>query len=107
MLVAEYVQTRATADLLAAGPQAVWPAELMWRATWFPVLRLFGKGLVAVDLVDDAVHVVWWDAHPDDRQRVRWPSLLAFAHDLESRYRTGVLTVGEDGLVQGPVPDHP
>ena len=77
-------------------------AELLWRRTWFPILRLFGKGYVVTDLALDTVHVVWLDASPEDRARVRWPSLGAFVEELVTRFEDGVYVVDEVGTVRGP-----
>ncbi|MBD3924368.1 hypothetical protein IEZ26_07050 [Nocardioides cavernae] len=107
LLAGECRQTRDVARQLGADPGVPWIAEQLWSSSWFPVLRLSGKGLVTLDLERDTVHVVWWDAPPEDRRRVRWPSLAAFVEHLLSRYDEGVWVVGADGLVDGDTLDFP
>ena len=107
LLASECRQARDVAQQLGATPGMPWTAEQLWSSSWFPVLRLSGKGLVALDLERDTVHVVWWDAPPEDRQRVRWSSLAAFVEHLVSQYDEGAWVVGADGLVDGDTLDFP
>jgi hypothetical protein len=107
LLAAECRQARDVAQQLAAAPGMPWTSEQLWESSWFPVLRLSGKGLVALDMERDTVHVVWWDAPPEDRQRVRWSSPVAFVEHLMSRYDEGAWVVGADGLVDGDTLDFP
>jgi hypothetical protein len=107
LLASECRQARDVARQLGADPGVPWTTEQLWGSSWFPVVRLFGKGLVALDLERETVHVVWWDAPPEDRQRVRWSSLAAFVDHLVSRYAEGVWVVGADGLVDGDTLDFP
>jgi hypothetical protein len=107
LLSVECVQSRDVARLLAADPVVPWTSDQLWEPSWFPVLRLSGKGLVALDLERDTVHVVWWDTPPEDRQRVRWPTLAAFVEEIARRYDDGTYVVGADGQVTGDTLDHP
>ena len=107
LLAGECRQVRDVARQLGADPGVPWTAEQLWSSSWFPVLRLSGKGLVALDLEPDTVHVVWWDAPPEDRQRVRWPSPADFVEQLVSRYDEGAWVVGADGLVDGDTLEFP
>ena len=107
LLASECRQARDVSQQLGADPGVPWTSEQLWGPSWFPVLRLFGKGLVALDLERDTVHVVWWDAPPEERQRVRWPTLTAFVEELDSRYDDGTWVVGSDGLVDGDTLDFP
>ena len=101
----EYETARRVARELAAQPQFPWTAEAHWPAAWFPLLWLFGKGDLVVNL-DAAsrevspVHVIWHDAAPEERARVRWPSVHAFVQAMIRRFETGVYWVDEDGIVQ-------
>lgn len=107
LLAGECRQARDVARQLGADPGVPWTAEQLWSSSWFPVLRLSGKGLVALDLEPDTVHVVWWDAPPEDRQRVRWSSPADFVEQLVSRYDEGAWVVGADGLVDGDTLEFP
>ena len=87
-------------------------AEQRWPTSWFPLLRLFGKGFLAVDLAGgdgsvSPVHVVWHDDDPESRARVVWPSIAAFVEALIARFDAGVYFVDDDGIVQGPTLDFP
>ncbi|HYH71768.1 MAG TPA: hypothetical protein VD764_01020 [Nocardioides sp.] len=101
LLASECRQAREVSQVLGTDPGMPWTADQLWRPSWFPVLRLSGKGLVALDLERDTVHVAWWDAPPEDRERVRWPTLTAFVEHLARRYDDGTWVVGADGLVDG------
>jgi hypothetical protein len=46
----EYVTTRRIASQLSAMPGIPIDGEQRWSTHWFPLLRLFGKGFLAVDL---------------------------------------------------------
>lgn len=107
LLAGECRQAREVSQMLGTGPGMPWTAEQLWGSSWFPVLRLSGKGLVALDLERDTVHVVWWDAAPEERERVRWPTLAAFVEHLARRYDDGSCIVGADGLVDGDTLDFP
>lgn len=106
LMAAECVQVRGVCAELAEDPDFPWSAEQMWHPSWFPVLRLLGHGLVALDLDVGSVHTIWWDGSPEDRHRVRWPSLQAFVEALQDRLRDGSMTVSADGLVEGEGPDY-
>lgn len=115
-LCGECLETRANAEAVAAMPGGVLTADDLWRSSWFPLLRLFGKGFLAVELVDgdgdgDAtmspVHVVWHDSDPAERARVAWPSIGAFVEAVIGRFEAGVYSVNGDGVVDGPTIDFP
>ena len=89
-LCSEYVQARRvalevasnTADLPSkTGFHAT--ADDIWRVSWFPLLRLFGKGYLAVDLgADDEtspVHIKWHDTDP---YLGDWPTVRAFVETV-------------------------
>lgn len=101
LLASECRQAREVSQMLGTDPGMPWTADQLWRPSWFPVLRLSGKGLVALDLERDTVHIAWWDAPPEERERVRWPTLAAFVEHLARRYDDGTWVVGTDGLVDG------
>jgi hypothetical protein len=80
------------------------------RASWFPLLRLFAY--LAVDLSGgdrstSAVHVVWHDTSPEDRERVAWSSVRMFVEAVVGRFETGVYSVDSDGIIHGPTIDFP
>lgn len=111
-LCKECVETRSNAEAVAAMPGGVLTADDLWRASWFPLLRLSGGGYLAVDLAGgegsvSPVHVVWNDDAPERRARVAWPSILAFVEVVIGRFEAGVYWVNDDGIVQGPTIDHP
>lgn len=108
----EYVTTRRIASQVAATPGSPFDAEQRWPTHWFPLLRLFGKGFLAVDLAGgegeaSPVHVVWHDSDPQERARVAWPSVAAFVEAVIGRFEAGVYSVDGDGIVQGPTIDFP
>jgi hypothetical protein len=75
------------------------------------LLRLLGKGYVAVDLstgdrVSSPVHVVWHDDDDEQRARVAWPSIRSFIEAVIGRFEDGTYFVG-GGLVDGPMVDDP
>ena len=107
LLAGECRQARDVGRRLGATPGMPWTAEQFWSSSWFPVLRLSGKGLVALDLERDTVHVVWWDAPPEDRHRVRWPHPTACVEHLVSQYDEGAWVLGADGLADGDPLDFP
>lgn len=111
-LCVEYVTTRRIAAQVAAMPGSTFDADQRWPRHWFPLLRLFGKGFLAVELgssdrTTSPVHVVWHDSNPEDRARVAWPSIRTFIETVIGRFETGTYTVDEAGIVQGPTIDHP
>lgn len=111
-LCGECLDTRSNAEAVAAMPGGVLTAGDLWRSSWFPLLRLFGKGFLAVDLVGgegeaSPVHVVWHDSDPEERARVAWPSVAAFVEAVIGRFEAGVYSVDGDGIVQGPSIDFP
>jgi hypothetical protein len=108
----EYDTTRSAASDVAAMPGGVFDAEELWRAHWFPLLRLFGKGFLAVDLAGNdsstsPVHIVWHDSDPEERALVAWESVGSFVEAVNDRFNEGVYLVDEDGIVQGPTIDYP
>jgi cell wall assembly regulator SMI1 len=111
-LCGEYVTTRSIAVEIAAIPGEPFAAEERWPTSWFPLLRLFGKGFLAVDLAGgegsvSPVHVVWHDSSPADRARVAWSSIGAFVEMMIGRFEAGVYSADDDGVVQGPTIDFP
>jgi hypothetical protein len=95
-------------ELVAAG--APWKIGERWSADWFPLLRLFGKGYVAVDLVGGSispVHVAWHDDDIERRQSAAWPSIEAFVVDMIERFRAGAYWIDHDGFVSGNSIDRP
>jgi cell wall assembly regulator SMI1 len=118
-LCGEYQQARSAAEYVAS-TAADLPsktglrvtADDLWRVSWFPLLRLFGKGLLAVDLADNEgstspVHIVWHDSDPEERARVAWERVGSFVETVIGRFEEGVYSVDDDGIVQGPTIDHP
>ena len=111
-LCGEYVSTRSIAVEVAAMPGVPFDAEQRWATTWFPFLRLFGKGFLAVDLAGDEdsvspVRVVWHDDDPERRARVAWPSVAAFVEVVIGRFEDGTYSVDGDRIVRGPTIDFP
>ena len=49
-LCGECLETRSNAEAVAGMPGGVLTADDLWSSSWFPLLRLFGKGFLAVDL---------------------------------------------------------
>jgi len=87
-------------------------ADDLWRVSWFPLLRLFGKGYLAVDLAHNEgstspVHIFWHDSDPEERARVAWETVGSFVEAVIGRFEEGVYSVDDDGIVQGPTIDHP
>lgn len=110
-LCGECLETRSNSEAVAAAPGGLLSAEDLWCSSWFPLLRLFGKGFLAVDLAGgdgsaSPVHVVWHDDEPERRARVAWPSLGAFVEAVIARFEGSVYSVDE-GIVQGPTIDIP
>jgi hypothetical protein len=108
----EYVTTRRIASQLAAMPGVPFDAEQRWPTHWFPLLRLFGKGLLAVDLAGSGgstspVHIVWHDSDPEERARVAWESVESFVEAVIGRFEEGVYSVDDNGIVRGPTIDYP
>lgn len=108
----EYDTTRSAASDVAAMPGGVFDSEELWRARWFPLLRLFGKGFLAADLGGNdsstsPVHIVWHDSDPEQRSLVAWESLGSFVEAVNDRFNEGVYSVDEDGTVRGPTIDYP
>jgi cell wall assembly regulator SMI1 len=108
----EYDMTRSAASDVAAMPGGVFHAEELWRAHWFPLLRLFGKGFLAVDLAGNdsstsPVHVVWHDSDPEERALVAWESVGSFVEAVNDRFNVGVYSFDQDGIVRGPTIDYP
>jgi cell wall assembly regulator SMI1 len=106
----EYEMTRSVASDVAAMPMSVFDVEQLWPTHWFPLLRLFGKGLLAVDLAANEgstspVHIVWHDSDLDER--ADWESVGSFVETVIDRFEEGVYTIDDDGIVRGPTIDHP
>ncbi len=110
-LCGEYLTTRKVASQLGAMPDSPFDAKQRWPTHWFPLLRLFGKGFLAVDLADGGstspVHIVWHDSDPKERARVAWPSVAAFVESVIGGFEAGVYSVDQQGIVQGPTIDYP
>jgi cell wall assembly regulator SMI1 len=104
-LIGEYQQACDVARyVIETGPPTSLTPEDLWRPSWFPVLMLSGKGLLAVEL--DTVHtgavrIVWWESEPKERARIAWPNLGEFVEDVISRFESGEYWVDEAGNVQG------
>lgn len=93
------------AYVAATSPAGGITADDFWRGTWFPVLRLFGKGYLVVDLAGGGgevspVHVIWHYSDLGDGDRARWPSMSAFVENMIRRFETGVYWVDENGIVE-------
>ena len=111
-LCEECAETKDNSEAVAAMPGGVLAADDLWRASWFPLLRLFGQGFLAVDLAGgegsvSPVHVVWHDDDPERRVRVAWRSVAAFVEVVIGRFEDGTYSVDGDGIVQGPTIDFP
>lgn len=111
-LCGEYLTTRRSASELAETHGSPFDAEQHWPAHWFPLLRLFGKGFLAIDLAGgdgttSPVHVVWHYSDPEEKARVAWSSIGTFVEAVIDRFETGVYVVDDDGIVQGPTIDYP
>jgi hypothetical protein len=82
-------------------------ADDLWRVSWFPLLRLFGKGYLAVDLgagdETSPVHIIWHDTDP---YLGEWPTVRAFVETVIYRLEEGIYAVNGDGHVEGPTIDH-
>ena len=110
-LCQECRKVRNTTSQLRLRPWYDITEDEIWRPTWFPLLRLFGKGLLAVDLHSDEeiatpVHVVWWDSDPSETARAEWPSIAAFIETAIERFDDGTILLDDDGYVDGPTVDH-
>ena len=106
----EYVMTRSADSDVAAMPGSVYDVEQLWPTHWFPLLRLLGKGYLAVDLAANEgstspVHIVWHDTDLDER--ADWESVGSFVETVIDRFEQGVYSVDDDGIVRGPTIDHP
>lgn len=116
-LCGEYQQARSAAEYVASTTADLpsktgfrMTADDIWRISWFPLLRLFGKGYLAVDLAHNEgstspVHIFWHDSDPEERARVAWESVGSFVEAVIGRYEEGVYSVDDDGIVQGPTID--
>ncbi len=87
-------------------------ADDLWLVSWFPLLRLFGKGYLAVDVAHNEgstspVHIVWHEGDLEESARVAWEGLGSFVEAVIGRFEEGVYSVDNDGIVQGPTIDHP
>jgi hypothetical protein len=106
----QYVMKRSNASDVAAMPGSVYDVEQLWPTHWFPLLRLFGKGYLAVDLAANEgstspVHIVWHDIDLDER--ADWESVRSFVETVIDRFEEGVYSVDDDGIVRGLTIDHP
>lgn len=104
----EYTMQRGVATSLFSGSDALWEPEQWWPHAWFPILRLFGKGDVVVDLAGgdgevSPVHAFWHDSGVESRARVLWPSVHAFVEDMIHRFETGAYWIDEYGFVETEV----
>jgi cell wall assembly regulator SMI1 len=111
-LLEDYVQTRRSALELASRPGFPFSADEMWDPSWFPILRLFGKGFIAAEVGSSPsevspLHVVWHDDDPELAVRVAWPTVADFVEVVIGRFEAGVYWVDDDGVVQGPTIDFP
>jgi hypothetical protein len=113
-LCGEYQQARSAAEYVASnvadlpsktGFHAT--ADDLWRVSWFPLLRLFGKGYLAVDLgagdETSPVHIKWHDTDP---YLGEWPTVRAFVETVIYRFEEGIYAVNGDGHVEGLTIDH-
>lgn len=106
----DYLQLRRISAEVARTPGYPVAAGDHWPESWFPLLNLFGKGYVAVDLaaageMASPVHVVWHDSGPEERARVVWPSIEALVNTAVRRFREGTYFVDAGGIVQGSTLD--
>jgi hypothetical protein len=113
-LCGEYQQARSAAEYVAS-TAANLPSKTgfrvtvddLWRVSWFPLLRLFGKGYLAVDLgagdETSPVHIKWHDTDP---YLGEWPTVRAFVETVIYRFEKGIYAVNGDGHVEGPTIDH-
>lgn len=109
-LCSKYDEMRHDSEEAASMSGGALAAHRLWRASWFPLLRLFGKGYLAADLAggpESPVHVVWFDDDPDRRATVAWPSMTAFVKAIIERFNANVYSFDADGIVQGPTIDLP
>ena len=102
-LCEECAGIRKTTAQLVSAPNFSLTEEEVWSPTWFPLLRLFGKGALAVDLDGDLgdgtpVHVVWWDSDPIEK----WSSIAAFIETAIQRFADGTIVTNDDGYLEGP-----
>ena len=113
-LCREYVQARSAAEYVASNvadlPSKTGfhsTADDLWRVSWFPLLRLFGKGYLAVDLgagdETSPVHIKWHDTDP---YLGEWPTVRAFVETVIYRFEEGIYAVNGAGHVEGPTIDH-
>jgi hypothetical protein len=113
-LCGEYQQARSAADYVASSAADLpsktgfhATADDLWRVSWFPLLRLFGKGYLAVDLgagdETSPVHIKWHDTDP---YLGEWPTVRAFVETVIYRFEEGIYAVNGDGHVEGPTIDH-
>ena len=101
---------RSATAKIVANPQVTFTEEELWQPTWFPLLRLFGKGALAVDggrasSVGTPVHVVWWDDDPIKHERVFWPSIAQFVETAIARIDDGTIEVDRESFLDGPTVD--
>ena len=106
-LVRECLDARRVAAELAGRPGYPFGADELWQPTWFPLLRLFGKGLLVAEAPGRAVdvspiHLVWFDSEPTARARLAWPTMAAFVGTVISRFEEGIYSVNKDGMIEGP-----
>lgn len=108
-LCTEHTAIVRVVEELAASPEYPFAATDLWHPSWFPLLRLFDKGFVAVDLAVSGtpVHVVWHDDDPEARRLVAWSSLPDFVGFLLAGFDAGTYSVDDHGLVRGPTLDRP
>ena len=102
----EYAQAIRGARELAAHAQVRLPAEACWSLSWLPMLRLFGKGYVAVDVDSGEVFLAWHDDEVDAPVPT-WPTLAALARWITEQFATGNYRVDDSGLVHGMTIDRP
>ena len=106
-LCREYVQARSVAEEVGSMPEGSLRPDDLWRVSWFPLLRLFGKGYLTVDLgagdETSPVHIKWYDTEPHLDE---WPTVRAFVETVIYRFEEGIYAINGDGLVEGPTIDH-
>lgn len=103
----EYAQATRVARELAEHPQVSSPADVFWKPSWLPLLRLFGKGYVAVDVDSGAVFLAWHDGELVDDPVPTWPTLAALARWITDQFAAGNYRVNESGFVGGTTIDRP